>query len=115
MPQAPIGWMRAGPSAQVADDAVLGLGLYRANLGPRARRNGPPPVTAEPTSVPVRLLVALDDPFVTPALLDGVEELAPGLVRTELTGGHWLPRSRPATVAAEVRAQVVAAAGERPG
>ena len=60
------------------------------------------PISA-PTDVRVRLLVATDDHSVGPALLDGLEAFAASVERVEMTGGHWLPRSRPVEVAAAIR------------
>jgi len=95
------------PGQTLADDAARGVELYRANLGPRSRR----PASSAPTTVPVRLVVAGDDAFVTPALLDGIEVLAPGLDRLDVDGGHWLPRSRPHDVARWIAEHVAAAEG----
>lgn len=83
------------PGAALEGNAVRGVDRYRANLG-RGARDRPVPT---PTAVPVQLVVARGDAFVTPALLDGLEALAPDLVRAEVDGGHWLPRSQPDTVA----------------
>lgn len=101
------GW----PAATLAEDAARGVELYRAHrraMLPPFRADRLPPISA-PTDVPVRLLVATDDRSVRPALLDGLEELAVSVTREAMTGGHWLPRSRPAEVAAAIRAQTEAA------
>lgn len=90
------------PGPQLEANAVRGVDRYRANLG-RGARERPTPT---PTSIPVQLVVARGDTFVTPALLDGLEALAPDLVRAEVDGGHWLPRSQPDTVAALVAEHV---------
>jgi len=58
---------------------------------------------SSPTDVPVLLLVSSDDRSVRPALLEGIEAFASSFERCELSGGHWLPRSRPAEVAAAIR------------
>ena len=78
----------------VTDDALNGMRLYRANIFGRIARPLP-----EHTVVPVQLVVALGDPFVGPRLLDGIEAVAPDMVRVEVDAGHWLPRSRPDMVA----------------
>lgn len=85
------------PSPTLVADGVHGINLYRANFvrplaRPRARRTG----------VPVQLLVARRDPFVTPALLEGLEEVAPHLSRLLVDGGHWLPLSDPQLVAESI-------------
>lgn len=89
------------PGPHLADDAVNGIGLYRANI----IRTGthPRPVS---TDVAVQLVVALDDPFVSSSLLDGIEDVAPDLRRRDVPGGHWLPRSQPHDVAAWIAEHV---------
>lgn len=82
------------PGPTLTRDAVNGIELYRANMLPALRRP-----TSDRTSVPVQLVIARNDPFVTPALLDGIEDLAPNLLRVELDAGHWSPRSHPEDVA----------------
>jgi len=94
------------PGPHLADDAARGVELYRANMRP-----GSPRAAAVPTPVPVRLVIATDDRYVTPALLDGIEALAPRLDRCPVAGGHWLPRSRPDEVARLVREHVAAVEG----
>ncbi|MGI8754828.1 MAG: alpha/beta fold hydrolase [Acidimicrobiales bacterium] len=92
------------PGPTLTDDAARGVELYRAN---RARAAGPAPYT----DVAVQLVVPADDPFVTPALLDGIEAIAPDLTRLDVAGGHWLPRSHPAEVADWVATHVAAVTG----
>ncbi len=94
------------PSANIADDGARGLELYRANIGVLHPRALPP--IAPPTDVPVQLLVALEDPHVTPPLLDGLDALATSFTRTEVAAGHWVPRTHPVEVAAAVRTHVAA-------
>lgn len=89
------------PGPLLERNAVNGIELYRANMLPALRGS-----TAAPTPVPVRLIIARRDPFVTPALLEGIEEIAPNLIRRELEVGHWAPRSDPDVIAHEIREQV---------
>jgi pimeloyl-ACP methyl ester carboxylesterase len=96
------------PGPTIGEDAANGVGLYRAHrraMLPPFRADRLPPAEV-PTDVPVTLLVATDDRSVRPPLVAGLEAFAPDLERRELTGGHWLPRSRPTEVAAAVRARV---------
>lgn len=95
------------PGPHLADDAARGVQLYRANMLQRTTAAARHPGRAR-TEVPVQLLVPVGDRFVTPALLDGIEEIAPNLVRREVGGRHWLPRSRPDLVARLTRAHVAA-------
>lgn len=85
------------PGPGLSDDAVVGINLYRANMFRSIRRPG-----SVTTPVPVQLIIALKDPFVSPALLDGYEAIAPDLVRVEVNHKHWLPRSQPHVVAQHV-------------
>ena len=94
------------PSANIVDDAVRGMELYRANIG-LARKRALPPISL-PTDVAVHLLVAMDDPHVTVGLLDGLDAWAIKVTRSELRAGHWVPRSHPEEVAAAIRTHVAA-------
>ncbi len=65
-------------------DGVNGINLYRANMmqrlaNPRERHS----------RVPVQLVVAKGDNFVTPQVLERQEIWAPDLTRVEVEGGHW--------------------------
>jgi pimeloyl-ACP methyl ester carboxylesterase len=94
------------PSPNLLADAVHGLELYRANAkGPRIR-----PGTRR-ASARVLVLIPLDDPYVTPALWEGIERFAPDLRRVEVPGKHWLPRSQPRVVADAVAAHVAGGDG----
>ncbi|MDO9377983.1 MAG: alpha/beta fold hydrolase [Nocardioidaceae bacterium] len=77
-----------------AEDGAHGVNLYRAN----ARGTASP----RRTDVPVQLLVPLHDTFISPAVYDGLEEVAPDLLRVDLDAGHWVPRTHPALVADHV-------------
>ncbi len=84
-----LGW----PAPSLSADGRHGLALYRANIWramsrPRRLR----------TTVPVQLIVPLSDPFVTPVMLEGLEEVAPQLQRHELAGGHWVVVTDPGSV-----------------
>lgn len=82
------------PGPNLVDDACRGIGLYRANMFQTTSR---PRSVA--TDVPVQLIVPTGDPFVSPRLLDGIEDIATDLHRRDVPGGHWLPRSQPDAVA----------------
>ena len=98
------------PGPTFVDDAVRGQELYRANILGHTGR----PAELH-TDVPVQLLVPSGDAYVTPALLDGIEAIAPTLVRHDVGGGHWQPRSRPTQFARRVAEHVAAVeAGQRP-
>lgn len=91
------------PGPRLAEDAAHGIGLYRANMFQTTSRPGP-----VSTDVPVQLIVPSGDPFVSPRLLDGIEEIAADLTRRDVPGGHWLPRSQPDAVASWIADHVAA-------
>src|SRR5262249_13626741 len=69
----------------------------RANVwarltGPRKRR----------TSVPVQVIVPAADPFLEPALYDGLTASVPRLWRSEIAAGHWVQLSHPRVVAQRI-------------
>ena len=82
------------PAPTLADDAARGVALYRANFGNRLVRPRP-----GSTTVPVQVIVASHDHYVTAALSTGLERWVPRLWRTEVAAGHWLPRTHPELVA----------------
>ena len=100
--QVPIG---AGPAETLPRDGRNGLELYRQNVRDRIRA-----AELRTTDVPVQLVVALRDRYVTPQLLDGLERIAPRMTRREIDAGHWLVVTRPAEFAGLVRDHVDRAA-----
>jgi pimeloyl-ACP methyl ester carboxylesterase len=82
------------PAATIAQDGAQGVALYRANFWNHLTRPDP-----RPTAVPVQVIVATEDHFVSPALSEGLEQWVPNLWRREVAAGHWLPRTHPALVA----------------
>ena len=83
-----------GRHTTLAADGRTGVHLYRANIvqtvaRPRERR----------TDVPVQLVTLTGDHFVTPVLLEGLEQWAPNLTRVSLDARHWAPRTHPDEVA----------------
>jgi pimeloyl-ACP methyl ester carboxylesterase len=88
------GW----PAPTLASDFAHGVDLYRANVGDRMRhpREGH-------TDVPVQLIVPTRDRYVSPPLLEGLEEWASLMWRRPVDGGHWLIRTDPDDVARWVR------------
>jgi len=82
------------PAPTFGSDFAHGVELYRANVRTRLRR----PVAGH-TGVPVQLVVPRRDRYVTPALLDGLEEWTSLLWRRPADAGHWVIRTRPDDVA----------------
>jgi pimeloyl-ACP methyl ester carboxylesterase len=78
------------------DDYLNGLNLYRANM--------PGPILAPPpqlprTSVPVQVLVARQDYFVSPALQRFTGSIPARSTVVPIEGGHWVATSYPDDVA----------------
>ena len=86
------------PAPTFGRDVGQGMALYRANFRDRFRRRR----SVRPTSVPVQLLLPTRDRFVPGWLFEGIEELAPNLVRVEVDARHWVVRSHPAEIAARI-------------
>ena len=75
---------------ELSANARHGLNLYRANIPARLHQRLP-----WRTSLPVQLVLATRDSFVTPASYDGLEARCRNLSRVQVDEGHWLPRARP--------------------
>lgn len=100
------------PAPTITRDASNGVRLYQENLSPLPRpghrRPGAPHGIdyADTTRVPVQLVVATGDSYVTPELLDDVRDVAPDLTRVRIAGGHWLPRTNPVELSELIRSFV---------
>lgn len=96
------------PAPTLADDAVNGIELYRANLlrprPPRERR----------TEIPVQIIQPSGDRYVTAALLDESGHWVPRLWRRSVRAGHWVPLTHAADIAGMVSELVAQAAGAEP-
>jgi pimeloyl-ACP methyl ester carboxylesterase len=91
--------------ATLADDAIRGLNLYRANM--RYRMRHPEPRIAQ---VPVQLITLARDRYLSPALVsEDLDRWAPQLARHTIDASHWsaLTDQAPA-VAALIRQHVAA-------
>jgi pimeloyl-ACP methyl ester carboxylesterase len=84
----------AHPAATVATDGVRGAGLYRENVWARLSRPSP-----APARVPVQLIVPTRDRYLSSAIYEGIDAVAPSLVRRDVDAGHWLPRTHPGPLA----------------
>lgn len=74
----------------VGADPVRGLALYRANLFVGAK-----PPRRRALRLPVHVIVPLKDPFLSPRLVDGLEDWVGDLTVTTVPGGHWWIASQP--------------------
>ena len=86
------------PAPTFSADFAHGVELYRANIRPRLRRP-----TQGHATCPVQLIIPLKDRYVTPGLLDGLEEWAPLLWRRPVNAGHWVVRTQADQLAGWVR------------
>lgn len=84
----------APPSPSQAADGHHGIKLYRANVIPRLLRP-----RKQRTAVPVQLIELTRDHFVGAGLLEGLEQIAPNMSRSQLHTGHWAPISHPVELA----------------
>lgn len=82
------------PGRPSTEDGLHGLELYRANMVGRLRQP-----RARHAGIPVQVLAPTGDPFVSEALQTDVEQWVTDLRVHRITGGHWLPRTRPEIVA----------------
>jgi len=96
-----IGGGPAVPARRDVRDYLNGLSLYRANMIPRLTR----PVDRR-TDVPVQVLAPTDDAFMVEQIQSNAGRWAPDFRFHRFQGGHWSLRSRPAPVAARLRAFV---------
>ncbi len=81
-----------GPSLPA--DGVAGVALYRANMPARLLH----PLERS-TDVPVQVVIAEGDPFVTPRLAESARPHAADLRFARLPARHWAPVTHPAEVA----------------
>lgn len=89
--------MEIPPSPTQVRDGVNGMRLYRANF--RRRLSHP---ERRFTRVPVQLIVATQDAYVSPRLYDDLDQWVPQLRRREVDTGHWLPLKRPDWLAQQI-------------
>jgi pimeloyl-ACP methyl ester carboxylesterase len=87
---------RRAATIRSIDDYLNGLNLYRANM--------PGPILAPgqrlpQTGVPVQVLIARQDHFVTPALQRFTGSIPAGNRIVPIEGGHWVVASHPDVVA----------------
>ena len=87
---------RRAASLRSVDDYINGLNLYRANMpGPILA----PGAQLPQTTVPVQVLVARQDHFVTPALQRFTGSIPAGSRVLPIEGGHWVVASHPDVIA----------------
>jgi pimeloyl-ACP methyl ester carboxylesterase len=90
------GLPRSAWGRDLARDGDNGLDLYRANVYQRLRSPRP-----GLTEVPVQIVVARHDPFMSPETFDAVDfdRFLSTWQRVDVDSGHWVPRSDPELVA----------------
>jgi pimeloyl-ACP methyl ester carboxylesterase len=73
------------PAPTLADDAVAGINLYRANMRQRLRNP-----RSRPALMPVQLITVTGDHYVGPALAGAdLDRWVPDLSRRTVRGSHW--------------------------
>ncbi|MEU8250947.1 SDR family oxidoreductase [Nonomuraea sp. NPDC048916] len=82
------------PAGTLAKDAANGLWLYRRNMGDRSSGDAEPDI-----GVPVQLIDATRDRFVSPALTAWLGQGVRRFWRRRIAAGHWAQRSHPGVVA----------------
>lgn len=84
----------------IGDNGARGLALYRANWFHGHHL---------PTSclVPVQVIIPRRDPFLSPHLVDGLDEWVPRLSMVEVDAGHWWPAEDGESLAQILRAWIV--------
>ncbi|HUR07741.1 MAG TPA: SDR family oxidoreductase [Nonomuraea sp.] len=93
------------PADTLVSDARNGLRLYRVNMADRpggdtsGRGDGAGGGDGPTVTVPVQLIEATRDPFVSPALLDSLGQWVPRFWRRKIAAGHWAQRSHPEVIA----------------
>ncbi|OBH61520.1 alpha/beta fold hydrolase [Mycobacterium sp. E2479] len=85
-----------GTAYRSVDDYLNGLNLYRANMP--APMLSPPPRLPQ-TAVPVQVLVARQDYFVSPALQRFTGSIPEGGRVVPIEGGHWVVSAYPDVIA----------------
>ncbi len=86
------------PAPTFGSDFAHGVELYRANV--RSRMLHP---ETRHTDVPVQLVIPLRDRYVTPPLLDGLEDWTALMWRRPVDAGHWVIRTDPDLIAGAIR------------
>jgi len=79
---------------------VRGLAVYRANFLSVERSQPPLPV-----SIPVHVVVPVKDPFLSPRLVDGLENWVHELAVTYVDAGHWWPATHAPDLARLLRTE----------
>lgn len=79
------------PESTVREDGAFGAKLYRANV----RNRMAAPRRDATTEIPVQVVVPDRDRYLAARLYDELHRFAPNLTRRQVSGGHWVPRTRP--------------------
>ncbi|WP_214409973.1 SDR family oxidoreductase [Sphaerisporangium fuscum] len=82
------------PATTLVRDGTNGVNLYRANMF-ASRDEVPEPYV----DVPLQLIEAANDPFVSPRLLASLRRWVPRMWHRKIAAGHWAQRTHPEVVA----------------
>jgi pimeloyl-ACP methyl ester carboxylesterase len=83
----------------LGDNPVRGLALYRSNLFLPRTRPVRTPTGPRRVRIPVQVVVPLQDAFLSPHLVEGLEDWVDDLTVVRVDGGHWWLASRRADFA----------------
>ncbi len=89
--------VRGYPGAGLTENAIAAVPLYRTNIWPRLLHP-----RLRPTDVPVQLVIATRDRYVSPALARTMTAWLPDMDIHEIDAGHWSPRTHPEALAAGI-------------
>jgi pimeloyl-ACP methyl ester carboxylesterase len=85
----------AYPASTVCADGLHGANLYRQNIPPLLFRHSP----LRMSHAPVQLVVPTGDRFISGTYYEAAQRASPVLLRREVPGSHWAPRTEPALMA----------------
>jgi pimeloyl-ACP methyl ester carboxylesterase len=95
----------AGAQPTIRRDVVHGANLYRRNIPRRLLR----PRRDAVAQVPVQLIIPRGDRYIPLSYYKLAKRYAPRLVRREVDGPHWLPRTAPDLIAKSIASFVAEA------
>jgi NAD(P)-dependent dehydrogenase (short-subunit alcohol dehydrogenase family)/pimeloyl-ACP methyl ester carboxylesterase len=104
------------PAPTLERDSINGLNLYRANMtgGLGRRRRGPSAGDPPRVTMPVQIVVATRDPFLSPELAEAHAEWADHVWVRRAAAGHWIPVTHPDLFARWIAEFIAAVAGPEP-
>lgn len=110
------GGVRANdPYLKIGQDEVEQITLNPIGLYQQNALRPPAPLAPGSVTMPVQLIIPLQDKFVRPHLFSELDEVCPRLERVELDANHWAQRSHAKQITALVRSFVQRCGEEHEG